>query len=64
MTDLLDTVNGIARWLARGLLVAPGRLRGPCSADRSDLAVDDWGASVLQSMRCELPLIETIMRVM
>jgi hypothetical protein len=24
----------------------------------------DWGASVLQSIRCELPLVESIMRVM
>lgn len=35
----------------------------PCPPQQSG-PTHDWGASVLQSIRCELPLMESIMRVM
>lgn len=45
-------------------LFAPRRApAAPCPPQKAD-PTDDWAASVLQSMRCELPLMESIMRVM
>jgi hypothetical protein len=35
----------------------------PCLPQQSG-PTHDWGASVMQSIRCELPLMESIMRVM
>jgi hypothetical protein len=35
----------------------------PCPPQQSS-PTHDWGASVLQSIRCELPLMESILRVM
>jgi hypothetical protein len=35
----------------------------PCPPQQSG-PTHDWGASVLQSIRCELPLMESIVRVM
>ena len=39
------------------------RRAAPCPPQQSG-PTGDWGASVLQSIRCELPLMESIMRVM
>ncbi len=39
------------------------RRAAPCPPQQSG-PTRDWGASVLQSIRCELPLMESIMRVM
>jgi hypothetical protein len=35
----------------------------PCPPQQSGPTAD-WGASVMQSIRCELPLMESILRVM
>jgi hypothetical protein len=49
-----------SRLLFRRQDVAPA---APC-LPRPSGPTADWGASVMQSIRCELPLMESIMRVM
>ncbi|WP_020480437.1 hypothetical protein [Sandarakinorhabdus sp. AAP62] len=45
-------------------LLAPRRApAAPCPPQDAG-PTDDWAASVLQSIRCELPLMESIMRMM
>lgn len=53
--NLLRALASRLKWSAAPAAACPPQDAGP---------TDDWAASVLQSIRCELPLMESIMRVM
>lgn len=58
---IIDRLISLAsRRLLRRRVVAPTT---SCSPQPSGPTAD-WGASVMQSIRCELPLMESILRVM
>lgn len=58
------TINRRASRVVRRLLQRRSRAAAiPCPAQQSGPTAD-WGASVMQSIRCELPLMESILRVM
>jgi hypothetical protein len=56
------TINPLGSFMAR--LLAPLKAPAPPCPPQNAGPTHDWGASVMQSMRCELPLMESIMRVM
>ena len=56
------TINPLGSLMAR--LLAPLKAPAPPCPPQNAGPTHDWGASVMQSMRCELPLMESIMRVM